>query len=105
MTVTSNPAPMRLTRRGRRLLTAIAIAIVVTVSFPVLVDIAGASNASMGNQQLTDWVTVQSGDTLWEIARSISPDRDPREVVWEIKQINGLGDGLVAGERIRIPVY
>jgi hypothetical protein len=105
MTVTSNPAPMRLTRRGRRLLTAIALAIVVTVSFPVLVDIAGASNASMGNQQLTNWVTVQSGDTLWEIARSISPDRDPREVVWEIKQINVLIDGLVAGERIRIPVY
>ncbi|MDA0274074.1 MAG: LysM peptidoglycan-binding domain-containing protein [Actinobacteria bacterium] len=104
MTITSNTAPMRLTRRGRRLLTAISLAIVLSVSLPALVNMAGASNTSMGNQQLTNWVTVQSGDTLWEIARSISPDRDPREVVWEIKQINALSDGLIAGERIRIPV-
>lgn len=104
MTITSNTAPMRLTRRGRRLLTAISLSIVLSVSWPALVNMAGASNTSMGNQQLTNWVTVQSGDTLWEIARSISPDRDPREVVWEIKQINALSDGLITGERIRIPV-
>ena len=104
MTITSNTAPMRLTRRGRRLLTAISLAIVLSVSLPALVNMAGASNTSIGNQQLTNWVTVQSGDTLWEIARSISPDRDPREVVWEIKQINAFSDDLIAGERIHIPV-
>ncbi|MDD3493031.1 MAG: LysM domain-containing protein [Candidatus Thermoplasmatota archaeon] len=31
---------------------------------------------------------VERYDTLWKIARRYYPDRDPREVVWALRQAN-----------------
>jgi LysM repeat protein len=33
---------------------------------------------------------VTSGDTLWGVARTYYPERDPRQVVWEIQQLNDM---------------
>jgi Tfp pilus assembly protein FimV len=35
-------------------------------------------------------VTVQAGDTLWSIARSVAPGRDPRDVVDQLMASNHL---------------
>lgn len=35
-------------------------------------------------------ITVNSGDTLWEIAQQIAPNTDPRQTVSEIKFLNNL---------------
>lgn len=49
---------------------------------------------------------VNSGDTLWEIAENIAPNMDPREVIYEIKTLNGgSSDIMYTGNVIIIPVY
>ncbi|WP_062349075.1 LysM peptidoglycan-binding domain-containing protein [Herbidospora yilanensis] len=40
-------------------------------------------------------VTVQEGDTLWEIAVSAGDGGDPGVVVREIMDLNGLSDALI----------
>jgi len=44
---------------------------------------------------------VQSGDTLWSIARRISPERDPRPVVDELSSRVG-GQGLRPGQQLDV---
>lgn len=48
---------------------------------------------------------VSPGETLWEIAAAVKADgMDTRRAVYEIKQRNGLKDGiLLAGQRLIIP--
>jgi hypothetical protein len=51
--------------------------------------------------------TVQSCQTLWQIAKHYHPTRDPREVVFFIRQINGLDDPngpiIYPGQQILVP--
>ena len=105
MTTYSNPEPLQLTLRGRRLLISLALGLILAVAMPALTDLAGANNQAGTKEQIATWVTIKPGDTLWAIAGEISPERDPREVVWEIKQLNDLSAGLIAGQQIRIPIY
>ena len=47
---------------------------------------------------------VQPGDTLWRIAARVAPGADPRPVVDDLAQANGLQAGsLVPGQVIRLP--
>ena len=42
---------------------------------------------------------VRQGDTLWSIARQVSPNGDPRSVVDSLSADNGISaDGLVPGQ-------
>jgi hypothetical protein len=47
-------------------------------------------------------------ETLWDIARTYHPERDPREVIFYVRKINGLDDPqgpvLQVGQRVRVPV-
>jgi len=49
---------------------------------------------------------VESGDTLWGLARSLVGDEgDPRPVVERIRELNGLGTATIdPGMRLRLPV-
>ncbi len=49
-------------------------------------------------------LVVQPGDTLWSIAQRIAPAQDPRAVVAELRQRNGLGSAATVwvGERLRV---
>jgi LysM repeat protein len=50
-------------------------------------------------------ITVKSGQTLWSIAKTIAPNADPRETIYNIEQINGLKTSAVeAGSQIIVPV-
>ena len=47
---------------------------------------------------------VQPGDTLWRIAARVAPGADPRPVVEDLAEANGLQPGsLVPGQVIRLP--
>ena len=105
MTTYSNPAQLQLTLRGRRVLASIGLGLALVLAMPAIAGLAGATQDQGANQQIATWLTVKPGDTLWAIAGQIAPERDPREVVWEIKQLNNLSNGLIAGEQIRIPLY
>lgn len=49
-------------------------------------------------------VTVGPGDTLWSIATVQAPDRDPRAVISEIEQLNGLDSSVLqVGVVLRVP--
>jgi len=48
-------------------------------------------------------VTVQSGDTLWSIAQSVAPNRDPRAVVADLQSRNHLSDvALSPGQTLKV---
>lgn len=95
------PTPMRLTRRGRRVVATLASALVL-----VTLNSVNALQASAQDTAPTVQVmTVAPGQTLWEIALSVAPERDPRETVWRIQQLNGLAESsLVDGQKLLVPV-
>jgi LysM repeat protein len=63
-----------------------------------------ADNASELSLTPTVSVTVQSGDSLWEIAHAAAPGRDPRDVVADIVQLNNLDSATVdPGQQLFVP--
>jgi nucleoid-associated protein YgaU len=48
---------------------------------------------------------VQTGDTLWAIARrEVGPEGDPRPLVADIRESNGLGNAvLMPGQTLIVP--
>ena len=47
--------------------------------------------------------TVQGGDTLWNIAKTRSGNRDIRAVVWELQEVNGITPVIRPGQVIWVP--
>jgi hypothetical protein len=100
--VRPQPAPVRLTRRGR---------VVVTLGFlvailAVLVAFGSVSAATddPGTPLRTRTVVVHTGDTLWEIAADIAGPGETRAMVQRIEELNALpGAGLQAGQRLAVP--
>nr|WP_250544623.1 hypothetical protein [Canibacter zhuwentaonis] len=65
---------------------------------------AVASNESTHEQQFS-YIMPLPGDTLYEIAQELDPERDPRDTVAEIIKLNNLSGGLLkAYEPIAIPL-
>ncbi|MBA2443728.1 MAG: LysM peptidoglycan-binding domain-containing protein [Nocardioidaceae bacterium] len=95
---------LRLTRRGRRLLLLSALALGL-----VLALWAGRADSANETQQhvATETVVVEPGQTLWDIATDAAPDRDPREVVADIVDLNALSDAgsVRAGQSLFLPTY
>ncbi|WP_308799912.1 LysM peptidoglycan-binding domain-containing protein [Agromyces silvae] len=102
------PAPrtrLRITRRGRVVLTTLA-ALPVAIVASVSVLGAGMAAADGGGVPVAplEVVTVGHGDTLWELAESIAPDEDPREVIADIVRLNGLDGAVVQpGQQLALP--
>jgi nucleoid-associated protein YgaU len=95
-------SPVRLTRRGRRLLAAVSLvfglAIAATTGAAVL-D-AGSGLRPAGHSS----VVVEPGDTLWSIARQVAPEEDTRAVVDAIEDVNELDSTLlVPGQVLHLP--
>ena len=59
--------------------------------------------ANANNQDIYIEHTVEPGETLWQIARHYRPDADPRQVVWEIRQVNDIGAVIYPGQVVRVP--
>jgi len=63
---------------------------------------ANAGNNSQGAE--TRYVTVQSGDTLWDIAQEVDPKTDPRDTMVQISKLNDLqGSTVKVGQRLEVP--
>ncbi|WP_238547180.1 LysM peptidoglycan-binding domain-containing protein [Actinoplanes friuliensis] len=95
------PAPLRLTRRGR---------VVVLTFFILLASLASAvlwttaSRADDPPAGPAPTVVVQPHDTLWSIASRADSGRSPREVVAEIRKLNGLDTYYIhAGDTLVLP--
>lgn len=97
-------APVRLTRRGRRVVAGLglgaALALVGVVGGAVVHD-GGSPALELAGRST---VTVHSGDTLWSIAEALAPHSDPRAVVDALQEANGLADAsLVPGQVLVVP--
>lgn len=98
----AEPAPLRLTRRGRAVVWCLGIALAAGVGG------AAASAQADGPVAATEVrrVVVAPGDTLWGIAAdATSPGQDVRDVVLRLISLNELASGgLQAGQTIVVPV-
>ena len=101
-------AGVRLTRRGRFFLVGLpfvtgAAALLVVAAVFLVPSTVKASTAPVA-EPVTHSVTVQSNQTLWDIARTADPERDTREVVNDIAELNGLSSpALTAGQVLEVP--
>jgi hypothetical protein len=107
------PGGLRLTRRGRLLLTTSCVALALGSgliapwgsSVGASTTAPDTASASAAPGPTTARVTVSQGHTLWEIARTIAPRTDPRVTIERIRDLNGLPDSSVrAGQEIVVPV-
>ncbi len=93
--------PLRLTRRGRLVLTTLAGLATIGAIWS-----GGALAAGPSTPQEVRLHTVVAGETLWADARAVAgPDQDVRDVVDQIMRLNGLSNAnLRAGQVIVLPV-
>jgi len=93
---------LRLTKRGRVVFTSLAaVPLVVGVLLAALNGGGATATSSSGELEL---VTLQAGQSLWQLAEEIAPDSDPRDVISDILAVNELESGSVqAGQRIALP--
>jgi len=90
----------RLTRRGRLVVVVTVLLLLVLAGFTV----GRVSSQAAGPARPLPTVTVEPGETLWQIAARVAPTADRRLVVRQIEQLNDLGDGRVlVGQQLRLP--
>ena len=104
---TAFPSPrrrMHLTRRGRVVFTTLAAVPLVAGALVFGLNSGGAAAGSSGAGSMFDYVTVQSGESLWQLAETIAPNADPRDVIADIVSLNQLGStDIEPGQRLAIP--
>jgi len=88
--------PARLTRRGRLVLSALAMVLLVLGAVLMSGGAPAAAGSSGGGFVAAERVTVRPGETLWAIAEREAPGVDPRETVARIMDLNALESSAVA---------
>jgi LysM repeat protein len=109
----SRPAPpsgVRLTRRGRVVLSAFGLALILGLITILWATLANGAQAASGRThtgsvyQGLHRVTVLPGQTLWTIAQQAEPSADPRTVIPQIMQINAISStSLQPGQQLWVP--
>lgn len=95
---------LRLTRRGRFVLTMLAALPIVIGAFVFALNGGGAAATGEQTHATFHYVTVQSGDSLWSVASRLAPKADPRDVIADLVNLNGLSSAVVTpGQRLAIP--
>ena len=94
--------PIRLTRRGRRVVALLVLIPVVIAFWLIGAKVAQASDSSATPNTAT--VVVKPGQSLWDVATATGLDRDPRETIWMIQQLNGMQTSeVLAGQELIVP--
>ena len=98
---------LRLTRRGRAVFTALAAAPLVIAALFFALNGGGAAATLETAQPGVEYtyVLVEAGQSLWALAGEIAPTADPRDVVIDILEFNGMSSAdLVPGQRLALPL-
>jgi hypothetical protein len=105
----ASPAPVRLTRRGRIVVTVLLVSVFSIAALLVTALVSGRAQATnhgaprAGYQGMHE-IVVRPGQTLWAIAAAASPSADPRNVVQEIMTVNALASpSILAGQLLWVP--
>ena len=102
----SRPAAprLRLTQRGRAVLTFLAATPLVIAALMFALNGGGAEASLEGSDVAFEYVTVQPGETMWQLAEELAPQSDPRDVIAKLIQLNQLdGADVYAGQELAIP--
>src|SRR5215472_3199725 len=107
---TVQPGKLRLTRRGRRVLTGFVMLVIVVSAMLIWTGVAGGAPtpgprapARSVYQGMTQ-IVVQPGQTLWSIAAAVDPSADPRTAVQQISDVNALtGSQIETGQVLWVP--
>ena len=106
----AQPQPIRLTRRGRIVIGAIAVVAAAGLAALIWLAVAGRAQAAghvrPGSAAVHSMlrVVVRPGDTLWSIAAKADPNADPRIVIQQIVDDNALsGTAISAGQVLWVP--
>ena len=91
-------------RKLRRQRSAAFMIVLVLVIMMAHVAFSNYSESNAKNEVIA--VFVQSGDTIWSIAKEYKPDdKSLNEFVYEISANNGIKDGnIYAGQTLYVPV-
>ncbi|MDA3805214.1 hypothetical protein ACMT9U_13090 [Clavibacter sp. Sh2036] len=95
---------LRITRRGRVVLTAlVAMPLALGVGLVALNGGAAVASKDAAAAPL-EYVTVSSGQSLWDLAEEIAPSSDPRDVIASLVDLNRLPTSDVsAGQQLAVP--
>jgi LysM repeat protein len=99
-------SPIKLTRRGRMLVSTMSFAAMLAISLVSLFGIATASAKATNetSNSATTQIVVAPGETLWTIAARVNPEIDPRAVIEDIKALNVIeGSEVYAGQVLLVP--
>jgi Tfp pilus assembly protein FimV len=99
------PAPrLRITARGRAVLAALsAVPLLAAAWFGLGVPAAQAGDVPAASTTYT-YVSVEPGQSLWQIAEQLAPQADPRDVIAGIVDLNNLASADVQpGQELAIP--
>ena len=104
--VAAGTSRLRITRRGYSLLTLVVAAPLVAAAFGFVVNGGGGAAAGADVSSVAfAHVTVQPGESLWQLAGEIAPTSDPRDVVSDIVQLNQLVSAEVQpGQSLAVPL-
>ena len=98
---------LRLTARGRRVFMTLAAIPVVIGAFLFAINGGGAQASLESTVQPGveyTYVTVAAGESVWAIAEDIAPTADPRDVVDDILEFNGMSSAeIMPGQRLALP--
>lgn len=96
---------LRLTRRGRAVLTTLAATPLVIAAAIFGLQSGGAVATDSAATVTFETVTVAPGESLWSIAERLAPNADPRDVLLEIVALNGLPSSQVQpGQQLALPL-
>ncbi|PZE25019.1 hypothetical protein DEI81_12890 [Curtobacterium sp. MCBD17_013] len=95
---------LRITRRGRVVLTTVsALPVLLVVALAALNGGQAAAGDHAAHVHFTT-VTIQPGESLWQLAQDEAPNVDPRDFVQDVVDLNNLPSAAVqAGEKLAIP--
>lgn len=99
---------LNLTRRGRFVFIGLPVITGAAALLAVAVIFLMPSTVHAGTEAVGDpatrTVTVQSQQSLWEIARAADPQRDTREVMDDIVELNDLASSVLSsGQLLEVP--
>jgi hypothetical protein len=104
------PGGLRLTRRGRRVVTGFAMLVAVIGAMLIWTSVAGGAQApspgapARSAYQGMTQIVVQPGQTLWSVAATADPSAQPWTVIQQISDANALnGTQIQAGQLLWVP--
>lgn len=95
---------LRLTRRGRVVFGTLAAVPLVIAALLFGLGASGAVATQDGAGDSLTWVTVDGGQSLWDLAAEIAPAEDPREFAAQVASFNRLmSSEIQPGQQLAIP--